>query len=102
MAGIYCTSQDPLKYVDAETDEKLEVRSLVDEETGKKICIVFDLEDNVSVAQIHGTSCKTKGWKRTLKFDENISGELASKPCDVTEKMRIKSVTNLVSATEII
>lgn len=98
MAGLRLIGENPLRYADHETGAKLEVRSLVDSETGKKVCIVFD-GNILRVVQAHGDSINTsKMWKRELKVDENASDINAlSKHCDMAEKTRIKSITNVES-----
>lgn len=99
MAGIVLISKDgePLKYADDETGAVVKVRSLIDSETGKKVCMVFD-GDIMRVVQIHGDSFKKKLWKRELKIDEDaVDVGSLFKHCDATEKTRIRNLTTAVS-----
>jgi len=102
MAGLRLVGENPLRYADAETGAKLEVRSLIDTETGRKVSIVFD-GDKMSVVQIHVDSLKTTLWKKTLKVSETASdpSRPIMKTCSAAEKTRIESITQKVSAEAI-
>lgn len=101
MSGCRIISENPIVCIDPDTKEKLEVRKIVDLESGHDVTVVFMKDDSLEVLQIHKDSLNTHAWKQALKFPDTNDLRYFTKVCNATEKARIQSITTVVSLAEI-